>query len=72
MAHYLLVILAYAALYLLTHQQLLVFRELVLHLLGLEEMNVLLKQHANLCENFVDPGSGLRDEGENIHGKFQL
>ena len=72
MAHYLFVIFTYAALYLLTHQQLLVFGELILHLLCLEEMNVLLKQHANLCEYFVDPWSRLRDECENIHGKLQL
>ena len=62
LAHYFLVVLADLTLVLLSGYQLLVLGELVLHLLGLKEVDVLLKEEADFLQDFVHLGHRRRND----------
>jgi hypothetical protein len=64
LAYYLLVALADLTLELLAGDQFLVLRELELHFLGLQQVDMLLKQHTQVFEHFAEPSAGLREVGE--------
>lgn len=57
----LLIALADLALVFLRSDQLLILRELVLHLLGLEQVDVLLEEQADRLQDLVHSGGLLRD-----------
>lgn len=62
LTHYFLVVFADFTLILLSSDQLLVFGELILHFLGLEQVDVLLKQEADLLKDFVHLGHRRRND----------
>lgn len=62
LTHYFLVIFADFTLILLGSDQLLVFGELILHFLGLEEVDVLLKEEADFLEDLVHLGHRRRND----------